>query len=335
MKQLLNDRFKMDDRGLLRWFLGIDFTRLNDGSYKMCQEKYIDAILDKFSMTNCKPVSTPMCETVLSKPSEAEHTEFIKQGFPYRQAVGSLLYLSCTTRPDLSWSLSKLSQFLDNTGTTHVVALKRVLRYLKGTKTYNLVFKPTNVTLIGYTDSDWAGDSEDRRSTSGYVFTLGSAPISWKSRKQPTVALSSCEAEYMALAEATKEALYLRTLCLSFNIIQESMTKIMCDNQGAISLTKESSKQHQRTKHIDVRYHFLRNQEQVTFDYVPTNDNVADILTKPLCRINHDRGVRLLTIEGGGVLSAIEYQSVSFFVDVMFYELHFIFHCACALMFYC
>lgn len=177
-------------------------------------------------------------------------------------------------------------------------ALKRVLRYIKGTKSFKIVFGPTNGKLVGYCDSDWAGDAEDHRSTSGYIFTLGGAPISWKTRKQPTVALSSCEAENMALTEATKEALFLRAVCVTFKIDQDNQTLIKCDNQGAIALTKESSKQHQRTKHIDVRYHFLRSQNDVYFKYVPSNDNMADILTKPLGRNLHDNAVHLLTIKG-------------------------------------
>jgi hypothetical protein len=206
--------------------------------------------------------------------------------------------LSLTTRPDISYALSKLSQFLDKTGTSHVIALKRVLCYLKGTVSYKLVFSASDNRFLGYTDSDWAGDLEDRRSTSGYIFTMGSAPISWRIRKQPTVALSSCEAEYMALTEATKEVIYLRTLCTLFAMEQLDKTVLYCDNQGTISLKKESPKQHQRTKHIDVRYHFVRSQVEVCFEYVPTDMNMADVLTKPLTRINHQQAVKMLTIEG-------------------------------------
>jgi hypothetical protein len=300
VKQLLCDKFKMDDRGQLKWFLGIEFNCFQDESYAMSQEKYIDAILNRFSMNDCKPVATPMNNEIsLTKATEEEHKEFVKQGFHYRQAVGSLVYLAMSTRPDISFALSKLSQFLENTSMSHVMALKRVLRYLKGTKDYKLVFSRSDGKLNGYTDSDWAGDTEDRRSTSGYIFTLGSAPVSWKKRKQPTVALSSCEAEYMALTEATKEALYLRTLCKTFSFDQLEKTVILCDNQGSISLTKESPKQHQRSKHIDVKYHFVRSQCAIEYKYVDTNNNLADVLTKPLGKMKHQNAVQMLTIEGG------------------------------------
>ena len=295
LKQLLSNRFKMDDRGELRWFLGIDFKKLENGCYKMSQEKYAEAILKRFGMFDCNPAPTPFhTGTSLEKPSEEEHTKFSQQNFPYRQAVGSLLYLAQTTRPDLCWSVSKLSQFLDKPGITHVTAIKHVLRYLKGTKSYCLMYKPSDGKLSAFSDSDWAGDLVDRRSTSGYVCTLGSAPISWKTRKQQTVALSSCEAEFIAITESIKELLYLQLLCKDFNINQPNVTIMYCDNQGAIALTKESPKKHQRTKHIDVRFNFIRSQKNIDVKYVCSKDNLADIMTKPLGKMIHNKLTRLL-----------------------------------------
>ena len=300
VKNLLNDRFKMDDRGELKWFLAVDFKRTNDGHIEMSQERYIDAILQRFNMFECKPAPTPVdAGTILRKATDDEHMQFVEQNFPYRQAVGSLVYLAQTTRPDICWSVSKLSQFLDRPGSMHVTAIKHVLRYLKGTKTYSLTFKPSDQKLTGYVDSDWANDVDDRRSTSGYVFNLGSASVSWKTKKQPTVSLSSCEAEYMALSEVTKELLFLRALCSVFDMIQPKVSTVYCDNQGAIALSKESSKQHQRTKHIDVRYHFVRNCEHVQFEFVCSDSNHADIFTKSLGKLKHARGVGLLMIERG------------------------------------
>jgi len=147
-----------------------------------------------------------------------------KYSFPYRSAVGNLIYLMVGTRSDISWTVSKLSQFLEKPGITHVNAIKHLMKYLKGTKSYQLVFTKTDEQLIWYVDADWGSDPIDRRSTTGYVFTLGSAPVSWKTRKQPTVALSSCEAEYMALAEATKEVYYDHLECSSWNSLQYSRT---------------------------------------------------------------------------------------------------------------
>ncbi|XP_067934623.1 uncharacterized protein [Watersipora subatra] len=161
-------------------------------------------------MGDCKPADTPAAMGLqLTNPTDEEHNAFLDTKFPYRQAIGSLIYLMTATRPNLSWVVSKLSQFLECPGPAHTTAVNRVFRYIKGTLTHNLHFTKTSGTLTGYTDSNWAGDINDRRSTTGYVFDLESAPISWKTRKQHTVALSSCEAEYLALAEATKETLFL------------------------------------------------------------------------------------------------------------------------------
>ena len=246
IKDLLRDKFQMDDRGPLTWFLGIDFRKLADGNYIMSQHRYCEAILERFGMSECNPVTTPAEKDLVLKPRNENEKA---PNFPFRQAIGSIVYLATATRPDLSFIVSKLSQHLEKPSTLHITALKRVLRYIKGTKSFSLKFTPTDAALTAYTDSDWANDSEDRRSTSGFVITLGSAPISWKSKKQHTVALSSCEAEYMALAEATKEIIYLRSLCSAMEIPQLIPTTLFCDNQGAIALTSERSKQQQRTKH--------------------------------------------------------------------------------------
>ena len=193
--------------------------------------------------------------------------------------------------------MSQLSQNLDNPGPQHMAAVKRLLHYLKGTKDYAITYSPTTGELSGYANSDWAGDTTDRRSTTGYIFTLGGAPVSWKSRKQPTVALSSCEAEYMALTDATKEMLYLRSLSNSINLVQPNHSTIYCDNQGAIALTKATAGKHNRTKHIDVRYHFVREQTNIQYLHIDTNSNLADVLTKPLGLTQHN-AIKLPQIAG-------------------------------------
>ena len=295
-KQSLHDKFRMDDRGKLQWFLGIDFQRLASGNYQMCQERYAEAILKRFNMTDCKPAKTPAENTLTLR--KATDTDNIDTNFPYRQAIGSLIYLMTGTRPDISWIVSKLSQFLEKPTKSHVAAVKRVLRYIKATKSYSLTFTPTNGTLLGFTDSDWGGDCDDRRSTTGYLFNLGGTPISWKSRKQPTVALSSSEAEYMAIAEGTKEALYLRQLCSSLGMPQSNPTIIHVDNQSAIALTKDTASKHSRTKHIDIRFHFVRQQTAISYVHVDTKSNLADLLTKPLGRIAHYNQTHELQLEG-------------------------------------
>ena len=197
--------------------------------------------------------------------------------------------MTCT-RPDICWIVTKLSQYLSRPLKCHWVAAKHVLRYLKGTLDYELCYKKCNdFALIGYSDADWASSTDDRRSTTGYCFSLTKTGplISWKSRKQPTVALSSCEAEYIALAAATQESLYLIQLLNNIGIgKKQGHVLIFEDNQGTIALAKNPVN-HQRSKHIDIRYHFIRselNRGRVVLEYCPTNEMVADCMTKPMTR---------------------------------------------------
>lgn len=165
----------MDDRGQLKRFLGIDFSQSEDGTYTMSQQRYCEAILNRFKMTDCNPVSTPAEKNLTLLPRNEDDRPL---DFLYRQAVGSLVYLATATRPDLSWIVSKLSQHLNKPSQTHVTAAKRVFRYIKRTKSCCVKFSPTNGKLVAYTDSGWGNDTDNRRSISGFVCTLGSAPVS-------------------------------------------------------------------------------------------------------------------------------------------------------------
>ncbi|XP_077861468.1 uncharacterized protein LOC144341681 [Saccoglossus kowalevskii] len=191
------------------------------------------------------------------------------------------------TRPDTAWIVTKLSQYLSKPLKTHWVAVKHVLRYSKGTLDCELCYrKCETLKLIGYSDPDWASSTDDRHSTTGYCFSLSKTGplISWKSRKQPTVALSSCEAEYIALAATVQESLYLIQLLSDIDgDYKYSHAYILEDNQGTISLAKNPV-HHQRSKHIDIRYHFISsevNSGKIVIVYCPTGDMVADIMTKP------------------------------------------------------
>ena len=203
VKQLLKDRFKMKDLGSIKSFLGIKFLQ-TEGGIAMDQSVYLTNILEKFDMSNAKPRSTP-CEL---NPSASNPSQSIENQTPrrYREIVGSLIYAMTCTRPDICWVVTKLSQHLDNPDDADWVMIKHVLRYVKGTLNHKLLYtkSKSDLCLVGASDSDWGSSVDDRRSTTGYVFMLNPAgpPISWKSKKQPTVALSSCEAEYMALAAA-------------------------------------------------------------------------------------------------------------------------------------
>lgn len=177
--------------------------------------------------------------------------------WPYRELIGALIYLAVATRPDISNAVSRLAQFSNNLKKQHWLTAKRVLRYLAGTTDYGLLFFRADQPLIGYSDADWGGCALDRQSYSGYVFLLGGATISWKSQKQRTVALSSTEAEYISMTEATKEGLYLRSLLTELGLSRMAATTLYVDNQGAQYLAHDHL-YHPRTKHIDIRYHFLR-----------------------------------------------------------------------------
>ena len=193
------------------------------------------------------------------------------------------------TRPDCAFTVCSLAQHLSNFDSTHWKSVKRVLRFINGTCSFGIKYckKPNGNILVGYSDADWAGDKDTRRSTSGYCFLLAGAVVSWASKKQTSVALSSNESKYMVLSKAAAKAIWLRRLLQDLGFPQSQPTSIYADNQSAIALTA-NPKFHSRSKHIDTQYHFTRDQilnKQITLKYVPTMDMVADIFTKSLPRI--------------------------------------------------
>jgi len=261
----------------------------------MSQKLYISRLLDRFKMSDCRPKATP-CEVASGKIT-VEDSSPLEDTKLYRELVGSLIYLMSCTRPDICYVVTRLSQFLTSPTKAHLAMGKHVLKYLKGTASQGLRFVKSNkLELEGYCDSDWGSSVEDRKSISGFAFQLtGGGPlISWKSKKQQCVALSTCEAEYIALTAAVQEAKFLRQLYQDMYGLQENVC-IHVDNQGAIALAKNPV-QHQRSKHIDIRYHFVRDEIQsgnVRLEYIPTELNVADVFTKPVSRVRFDSFVNL------------------------------------------
>ena len=290
VKRSLSEKFKMKDLGKLSWFLGIEFEH-GKNYMKMNQTKYLAKILQKFKMADCKPKATPS-DLDVNKIRDKDSTKLADPRL-YREIVGSLIYVMTGTRPDLCYIVTKLSQHMSQPTKAHLNMAKQALRYIKGTLNEGLIFRRSEnpLRISGYCDADW-GASEDRRSITGYGFQLSSnGPlISWKSRKQQSVALSTCEAEYMALAAATQEAKFLRQLYADMTGCTKSELEsviLHVDNQGAIALAKNPV-HHQRSKHIDIRYHFVRLEVQsgvVQLQYIPSESNVADIFTKPVTKV--------------------------------------------------
>lgn len=284
-KRDLATEFEMKDIGLMHYFLGLEVWQ-EEGHFFLGQGKYIVDILSRFHMEDCRPMSTPMITNW--KKLHASDSELVDPTL-YRQLIGSLMYL-VNTRPDICFAVNTMSQFMCEPRKVHWVAAKHILRYLQGTVDYGLDYRQGDgVRLVGYTDSDWAGCASDRKSTSGCCFGLGSAVVSWLSRKQQSVALSSAEAEYMAASLASCEAIWLRKML--FGLFGQPLrpSVIYCDNQSCIKLT-ENPVFHDRSKHIGIRYHFIRDYVQkgaVKLEYISIDEQVADILTKALPRGKH------------------------------------------------
>jgi Reverse transcriptase (RNA-dependent DNA polymerase)/Integrase core domain/GAG-pre-integrase domain len=301
IKDKFHNAFSMTDLGPATRFLGLEIARDRQNlTITLHQNEYIKDILKRFNMSECKPVSTPMDPG--TKLTKADPTEVLtpEDKTAYQSIVGSLMYTMLGTRPDIAYAVGSVSQFNSAPGVQHMTAVKRILRYLKGTAHYGLVYSPCTEDhdyLEGYSDANW-GSSEDRRSTGGFVFFLGSAAISWSSKKQPTVALSSTEAEYMAITQATKESIWLQRLINEISYPIDKITLLHADNQGCIALAK-NPQFHARSKHIDIQHHFIREKvesEEIDLVFCRTEDMIADIMTKALGGQKHWRFTSLMGI---------------------------------------
>ncbi|CAB4034655.1 Hypothetical predicted protein [Paramuricea clavata] len=287
IKSMLNENFKMDDRGDLNCFLGMQILRSHD-KITVDQTKYIETVLQEFNMSDCKAVATPG-EVNLKLVKSNEGKKLVDPKL-YRSLVGSLLFIGKQTRPDILNIVNQLSRFLDKPDESHWKAAKRVLRYLKGTTDLRLTFlKNSSCDIVGDSDADWSGDLNDRKSTTGYYFKFegNGGAISWEVKKQATVALSTAEAEYQAMAAAAQEAIYLRALLKDFGFPMEKATDIGEDNQSCIKMC-HNPVMHKRSKLIDTKLHFIRERvenKEIKIHYVPTEEMTADILTKSLPRV--------------------------------------------------
>lgn len=278
-KSMMNE-FDMTDLGLMRYFLGIEVVQSPVGIF-ISQKKYVFEILDRFQMKDCNPVLTP---TEVGLKLTKHGTEKRVNATLYKQIVGSLMYLT-STRPDIMYAVSLISRYMENPSEVHLLAAKRIFRYLKGTSDYGIMYKTTGkAKLIGFSDSDYAGDLDDRKSTSGSVFIISSGAVTWSSKKQQIVTLSTTEAEFVAAASSSCQAIWLRRLLGVLHNQPQGPTLIYCDNVSAIKLSKNPVL-HGRSKHIDVRFHFLRDlckNGVIELAFCKSEDQTADLLTKPL-----------------------------------------------------
>jgi hypothetical protein len=334
LKERLKSRYKMSDLGQATRFLGLEI-KYNGRDIYLGQTSYIEDLLARFGLSDCRTVSTPVDDHVDLNVAEPEGAD---QGL-YLSIVGSLMYLAMGTRPDIAFAVAALSRYNSRPTEVHLTAAKRVLRYLRLTSNLGLLYRTGNsqdrtVTPIhGFTDSDWAEDSADRKSQGAYIFRHRGTAISWQSKKQNLVALSTLEAEYMVFIEGSREAIWLRQLEKDIlqppqdpqvwleQLLQSALskdndrrdddrrndtellpTRIFTDNQGALdTIHGEGIKT--RTKHIDIRFHAARNLQQlglVDFAYIPTTDNTADVFTKGLAKVAHWKMVGLLGMASMG-----------------------------------
>ena len=303
-KELEAQGLDIQDLGPLKYFLGIRAARrLETGEISLDQEKYVDMILAKFGMTDCSSRSTPIneCEPLSESMCPTTYTEHLEmRNIPYREAIGSIMYLAVSTRPDISKAVSNVSKYLQNPGPAHWMAVKRILRYLKGTRDLKLILGKRGAALKmkAYSDADLAGDLDKRRSTTGYVILLDDSPIMWKSRLQATTAKSTTEAEYMAVSDTSAEVLYFIPLLKEMGIPPTESIRLMEDNQGCISVAKNPIN-NSRTKHIDIKHHFVRDlvvNGTIALEYCDTKSQLADILTKGLPKSVHWKFLKLLNM---------------------------------------
>uniref|UniRef100_A0A2N9EIQ9 Integrase catalytic domain-containing protein n=1 Tax=Fagus sylvatica TaxID=28930 RepID=A0A2N9EIQ9_FAGSY len=284
LQEQLSTEFEMKNLGGLKYFLGIEVARSERGIF-LSQRKYVLDLLTEVGLLECKPVDTPIVQNHrLGEYSDQVPADKVR----YQRLVGKLIYLS-HTRPDIAYAVSVVSQFMHNPSEDHMGAVIRILRYLKSSPGTGLMFsKNDHLNIEGYTDADWAGNILDRKSTSGYFTFVGGNLVTWRSKKQKVVALSSAEAEFRGMAKGLCELLWLRSLLTEVGFPPSSAMNLFCDNKAAIDISHNPI-QHDRTKHVEVDRHFIKqNLEEkiIQFPFVKSEDQLADILTKAVSSRN-------------------------------------------------
>jgi transposase InsO family protein len=289
------------DVGETEYFLGMRVQQdLEAGTIRLTQRPYWELVLNRFQLENVIPRNTPLPVGILldndmSPKTDSERKEMSDK--PYRSVLGSVMWGQLATRPDLSFSVSLLARFQSNPGLGHWNALLHVIGYIKNTLDYGLTYsRDHELSPTAFVDADYGGCRDTRRSTSGYIFTMAGRPVTWSSKRQATVALSTVEAEYVAMSRCAQQMVWMQSWLDEVEIPHTLPGLIKGDNRGAIALTK-NTKDHGKVKHIDIRHHYIREllrSEAISVEYVSTTDNLADFLTKPLPRDHHHRILQAL-----------------------------------------
>jgi len=277
-------KYELNDMGQVHYILGIKVTRNSHEGIMIDQHTYIKQKLKMFNMNECKEASVPGDINVML--NDSNESSDINQ---YRSIVGSLIYASMTTRPDITHAVNITARYMHNPTTTHMRAALKILRYLSGTTDFGIRYIMNNdntneLIITGYCDADWGGDKNDRKSTTGYCVFINNNLISWNTKKQPTVALSTAEAELMAIVEVVKEVKWMSAVLHELKFIVKKPMIIYSDNQAAGKMAQHDV-DHERTKHIDIRHHFIRdeiNNNEVIVKWIRTEQQIADIFTKML-----------------------------------------------------
>jgi len=295
-KNEMSKRYDMKDLGELHYILGLQVKRDREArSLHLSQKQYINTVLERFGMLHCKPIKSPFrSKAIMSLRKEGEEKTDRTR---YLAAVGSLMYAMLGTRPDLAYPVGLLGRFASDPSETHWEGVLSVFKYLKHTSDLGIIYSGGNEQLDGYSDADFAtSDVDRRRVTSGYVFRLWGGAISWQSKKQPSVSLATGDAEYVALAQASRELMWLRSIMSELGFAPDKPITLYGDNQASISIAKNPVG-HTRAKQIDIRFHYLRElveRDIISIEYIATNSMLADGLTKPLAPVLFARFLTML-----------------------------------------
>ncbi|KAL5824162.1 hypothetical protein ACOSQ3_020225 [Xanthoceras sorbifolium] len=289
VKQFLSENFDMKDMGEASYVIGIKIHRDRfQGILGMSQETYINKVLERFRMKDCSPSVAPIVKGDRFNLNQCPKNDLEREqmkNIPYASAVGSLMYAQVCTRPDIAFVVGMLGRYQSNPGLDHWKAVKKVMRYLQGTKDYMLMYRRTdNLEVIGYSDSDFAGCVDSRKSTSGYIFMMASGAVSWRSAKQSLTATSTMEAEFVSCFEATSHGVWLKSFISGLRVVDSISRplKMYCDNSAAVFMAK-NNKSGSRSKHIDIKYFAIKErvkEKKVVIEHVSTELMIADPLTK-------------------------------------------------------